>query len=136
MTFKEKIKELRNNNLFMQKTGIDILDIENGKATGEIKVEPWHLNVIGSVHGGIIFSLADTIAGSAASSHGNKMTTLDSNFYFLAPAIDVEKLIAKAEIIKRGRTITVVDVSVYSEKETLISKGTFSFYDLKEPLVK
>jgi len=105
-----------------------------GYAKGEISIADHHMNIIRSVHGGCTFSLADTVAGSAAVSHGELVTTVSANINYLSPAIGVKKLVAEAVEIKYGKNVSVYDVSISDENGKLIAKGTFSYYNLKTPV--
>ncbi len=82
------------------------------------------------MHGGCIFTLADTIGGSAALTHGVKVVTLDSTIHYLKPAIHTEKLIAEAREIKYGSTIAVYEVSITNAEGDLLSTVLLSFFIL------
>lgn len=128
--FKKLIKQRNADNRFMLLVGVTITEMSTGYAAGEIILSECHRNLIGSVHGGCIFTLADSVSGAAAVSHGNKATTLSSDFHYLNPALDCKKLIAKATEIKYGKTINVFEVKVTDEKDRLLAQGTFSYFIL------
>ena len=84
----QKIMNYRNgNNPFARHSGITITDMKNGYAKGEMEITEFHKNPIDSVHGGCLYTLADATGGAAAASHGKMLTTLNSSFEFLKPAI-------------------------------------------------
>lgn len=131
----ERLIQIRNeNNNYARYLGIRTLEIREGYAKGEMKVKVEHQNIIKSVHGGCIFSLADTVAGSAAASHGNFMTTLSGNINYLSPALKVDKITAEAREIKKGKNICVYEVEVRSETKELLAKGSFSYFNLGTPI--
>ena len=133
----KEIMEYRNrNNSFSKYLGIRTTEMEPGFARGEMPVKPEFENAVGSVHGGCIFTLADTIGGAAAASHGNRMTTVSSDFHYLSPAIGTSKLYAVAKEIKHGKTISVYDVEILDDREKLIAKGTFSYFNLGTPILE
>lgn len=128
----ENILKYRNeNNAFAKDVGIITKEIRPGYARGEISIEEKHGNVVGSLHGGVMFSLADTIGGAAAASRGMKMTTISSDFHFLSPGMGTEKLYAEAKEIKYGKKICVYDINVYDEEGKVLAKGTFSYFNLE-----
>lgn len=132
----KEIMDYRNqNNKFCGYLGIHTTEMETGFAKGEMPVNEHFENAVGSVHGGCIFSLADTIGGSAAASYGNKMTTISSDFHYLTAAMNTRKLFATAKEIKHGKTICVIDVEVFDDKEKRIAKGTFSYFNLGTPII-
>lgn len=131
----EKLRDYRNrNNPFAKLLNLVITEIRANYAVGEIRVSPDMLNPAGSVHGGCLFTLADSVGGSAASSCGMHITTVDANFHFLRAGLGTEKLIGKAREIKCGKTLMVYDVTVYDQSDTLLAEGIFTYMSLKKPL--
>lgn len=53
-----------------QVAGIELLDVSPGRAKVRMPVQERHKNSHGTVHGGVIFSLADTAFALASNSHG------------------------------------------------------------------
>lgn len=115
--------------------GIRTTEMKEGYARGEMPVRKEYTNAIGSIHGGCLFSLADTIGGAAAASHGIRITTVSGDFHYLSPGIGVKKLYAEAEEIKNGKRVSVCDVAVTGEDGTLLAKGTFTFFKMGVPLI-
>mgnify|MGYP000123330926 CR=1 FL=1 len=48
-------------NDFRKKIEMEITEARPGYAVGEIVLKPWHMNILGIVHGGVLYSLADTV---------------------------------------------------------------------------
>ena len=132
----QRYKEFRTkHNKFGHMMGYRIVDMKVGYAKVELPVRDEFYNPVGSVHGGVIFSLADTTSGTAAASHGIKMTTMNASFNFLAPAMNSKLLIGEATEKKHGKTVIVIDVNIFDENERLIASGTFTFFSLGVPLL-
>ena len=73
----------------------------------------------GFVHGGIIGMIADSACGYAAYSlmpADCSLVTVESQINILAPAVG-ERLVARGEVIRPGRTLTVARAEVYAEKD-------------------
>lgn len=133
----EEIRKFRNeNNEFAKYLGIVTTKIQPGYAIGEMPVQKHHQNAIESVHGGCLFALADTIGGAAAASRGDRMTTVSGSFHYLLPAIDCNVLIAAAQETKYGKKLAVYEVEISDEQERLIAKGTFTYFNLGELVIK
>lgn len=131
----QKIIDFRNNSQgFTMENGIKITKVREGYAEGEIEITGKHLNMSKGIHGGCIFSLADSVAGSAVWSRGNKATTSNSNISFLRPTFGVKKLTAKAKEVKYGKNLLVYDVDVEDEKGTLVAKATVTYFNLGKKL--
>lgn len=82
----------------------------------------------GQHHGGVIASLID-IAGDFALiwQLGHGVPTINFRTDYLRPAINTD-LIAKAQVRKIGRTVSVCDIEVLSEEGKLlaIGRGTYA----------
>jgi acyl-CoA thioesterase len=82
------------------------------------------------VHGGVLAALADTAAAwlvYPALEHGRDTTTIELKLNFLEPAtLAGGELVAIARLVRRGRTIAVVDVEI-EQGATKIAKGLFTY---------
>ena len=70
----------------------------------------------GYVHGGVIGMIADTACGYAAYSlmpAGSSLVTVEYKINILAPARGA--LVARGEVVKAGRSLTVARAEVYAE---------------------
>ncbi len=128
-----KIKELRKDNGFIKYMGIEYLECGPGRAAGRLRLDDKVKNPFGMAHGGCLFSLADTIAGTAAMTRGNYVTTLAASVEYLRPGQNTEFIYANAEEIKNGKTISVYDVYITDDNGKKLAKVTLSFYKL-EPI--
>lgn len=127
----EKLSELRNTG-FIHEIGMEVLEIREGYARELLRVHPTHVNPIGSVHGGVIFTLADTVGGTAAISRGRMVTTVSGNINYLNPAIDCEELIGEAREIKVGKKMGVYEVTITNETGKTIAVATMTYFYLGE----
>lgn len=126
----------RTTNRFANHLGLQTTEMKEGYATGELELSEAFLNSFGAVHGGVLFSIADTIGGSAAASYGTRMATLDASFHYLRPCEGVDRIFATATEIKHGKTVCVFDVEVTDGRGKVFAKGTFSYFNFDEPLIK
>lgn len=132
MTLEEIKAHFEQKNEFSSMIGIKILELSDGYCKGELPLQGMLYNTYGIVHGGCIFSLADTIGGVAALSHGNQVVTLDSNIQYLSPASQTDRLIAEAKEIKYGTKVAVYDVRITNAEGALIASSTFSYFVLAD----
>ncbi len=113
--------------------GMNVVEMGPGWVIGEMELEEKHMNPIGSVHGGIIFTFADSMGGTAACTRGNLVTTSNGSINFLNAAIGAKKLIAHAKEIKAGKTLMYYDVEITTETGKLIAKANMEYFNLKIP---
>lgn len=133
----EKLIKIRNaTNYFANMMDLRIVEIKKGYARTVIDpVTKTHLNPINSIHGGCLFTIGDVTAGSAASSYGVQVTTLNSTFNFLRPGLHTTKLIGEATKLKHGKNISVYTVEIKDQDDTVLAEGTFTFASLGKPIV-
>ena len=101
-----------------------------GHAEGKIEIEPHHLNPAGGLHGGLVFALMDTVGGFATVTLGVLPTTLSSTINYLRPTMGTKTLTAKADVIKHGRNVSVVQIDLYDDKDVLVASGVGNYCDL------
>lgn len=120
---------------FNKEIGMVVTEMKDGFARLELEIDyARHGNPIGSVHGGVIFALADSAGGIAAASKGSYVTTVTGNINYLNPAIQVKKLIATTREVKAGKNILVYDVTVTEENEKVIAECRMTYYSLHKPI--
>ena len=95
----------------------------------EVELRPESLNPLGMAHGGLVYSLCDVAAGVAVGQRARTFVTLSGSLSFLRPGKG-KKLRCEGRIIKPGRTVNVVETSVYDDSGTLTARGTFEIYIL------
>lgn len=116
--------------------GAKIVDGDIGYCKAEMDIQQIHMNPIGTVHGGCLYTLADTIGGYAAAVCGMPGPTLSGNMYFLNPTLGVKKLICEAKVVKNGKRIRVVDVVICAENGKEIARSLFEYMDVQKDLIK
>lgn len=119
----------RINNRFGNYVGITPVETREGYAKCELEVREEHLNPLNTVHGGCLYTLADTTGGTACATYGTITPTLSGEMHFLNAASEVRKLTAEANVIKCGRTVRIVDIRITDEGGRLIATATFSYFN-------
>ena len=130
---KETMEQLRtrlnSSSQFLQSNDMQVIEVREGYAKVEMTIDEQILNVHGFVHGGALFSLADTAAGAASFATGRDSVTLSSSINYIKP-VTGGKLIGIAQEISRGRTTGVYEVFIFNDSETLLSRATFTMFFL------
>lgn len=122
-----EIREFFANDRFATENGAVIEQVGENAATVSMNIDARHRNAAGIVMGGAIFTLAD-FAFAVASNH-NKLGTvsLSANITFLK-ASKGDKLTAKAECVRDGRTTCYYRVDITDNTGALIAELTTSGY--------
>ena len=116
---------------FSYESGVTITRVEPELARGVLAVNENSHNPHGQVHGGALYTLADTGAGCCACSKGGSCVTASSSMEFLRPAYGQE-IFCEATPKKMGKSLSVIQVTLTGDGRT-IATGTFSFFMLPAP---
>jgi uncharacterized protein (TIGR00369 family) len=120
--FAQRCRESFGRQKAMALIGARLASVEPGRA--EIAL-PWREDLTqqkGFVHGGIVGMIADTACGYAAFSlmpAGCSLVTVEYKMNILAPGRG--SLVARGEVVKAGRTLTVARAEVYAEDGTHVA---------------
>ena len=85
-------------------------------------------NIYGGMHGGCAYALADTIAGLAASTYGNYVTTIDGKMNYLEAVKDTGYVYGEAEVQRQGGRIGVYTVKLMDENQRVLVTADFTYY--------
>jgi acyl-CoA thioesterase len=131
MTSKEKAyaiaKQLMyDNDAFSQWLGIEILDLDAGRAVLQMTLRPEMTQGFGIAHGGISYSLADSALAFASNSHGRKSVSVETSISHLL-AVQVGDILTATTIEESlSNKIGVYNIKITNQEEKLIAlfKGT------------
>ncbi|MDD1678995.1 MAG: PaaI family thioesterase [Methanomicrobiales archaeon] len=66
--------------------GVELLSLSPDRTTVRMEIQDRHLNLFGTVHGGVIFSLADIAFGLAGNAEGISTVAIDATISYLKSA--------------------------------------------------
>jgi len=119
---------------FAQLMGLKLKKVDKGYSLVEMTTREEMENILGSTHGGAIFSLIDEAFETASNSHGTIAVALNMNVTFIAPPSPGAVLQAEAkEINLTSRTATYL-INVTEEGDRLIATCQALVYRKKEML--
>ena len=122
--FKDFINTCRDFNYLV---GTKVREARDGNSLLEIEMRPELCNRWGFPHGGVIFTLADTAAGVAAMSAGERRTvTVNAQMNYMRIGVPEGKMTARGKTVKAGKSLAFVDVEVFDAKNTLVAAGQFT----------
>lgn len=130
----DKIKEFfAENDLFARHNGIELLEMEEGRALVRMKIKPFHMNAANTVHGGAIFTLADFAFAAASNSHGRLAMGINTSVNFVKAAVkgtlhaeareqSLNSKLATYNVMvtdDEGSTVAIFQGMVYRKKEAV-----------------
>ncbi len=113
--FEEKIKDSFARQKFMNFIGGKVVKVEDGFCEIHLPFKEELTQQHGFFHAGVISTLADNAAGYAAFSKmdaNSSILTVEFKLNLMSPG-DGEMLIAKAKVLKSGKTLTICRADVF-----------------------
>jgi acyl-CoA thioesterase len=106
--------------------GLQVDEIGTGYCRLHYTVTRDMLNGFERIHGGILFSAADSAFAFACNSHGLITVALDVSITFTRPAREGDRLFVEAREVHLGNKTGLYDIRTTNEKGELVSlfKGT------------
>lgn len=119
----EKFKAYFNEHDFFSKNcGLKLVELGEGYAKVELTIDEKSKNFMGSMHGGLLYTMADVAAGTSMVFCGKQVVTLSAATDYIKAAYS-GKVIAEGRVIAHGKTIGRCEVEVRGEDGTLYSKS-------------
>ncbi|GAA0199861.1 PaaI family thioesterase [Haladaptatus pallidirubidus] len=107
---------------FADLLGVEVTVAEDGHAEGKIEMRDelsWNQDEL-MAHGGVTFTLADTVGGAAlVSLNDQPVPTIDMRIDYLSAGTG--DLHAEADVVRNGSDVGTVDVRVYDEDDEHIA---------------
>ncbi|HOD69547.1 MAG TPA: PaaI family thioesterase [Deltaproteobacteria bacterium] len=129
----EFLKRYFARDVFAQSCGIELVEASNGTATAVVRIEERHLNGIGIVHGGLLFTLADMAFAAAAHTRGHVSVSVSSTISYIKAGRG-KTLLAKAREIARNRRLATYAVDLVDETGEVIAAFQGLAYVKNDPL--
>ena len=106
----------------------------DGHSVIEMDATERHANPMGTLHGGVLCDLADFAMGVAYASalaEDESFTTLELKINYLKPVWNAH-LRAAAHVVRRGRTVGMVECDVTDQTGALIARASSTCLTLRE----
>ena len=117
----ELIAKVFERDQFARANGIRVVQVRPGFGRTEMTVEPRHLNSVGVLQGGALFTLADLAFAVASNSHGVVALACQADMTWFK-AVTSGKLTATAEEIARTRKLSTCVVRITDEAGELVAQ--------------
>jgi acyl-CoA thioesterase len=104
--------------------GIEIIEESPERAVTSLVVEQRHCNAHGIIHGGAVFTLADTAFGLAMNAGDEQFVAMEMHVRFLRPTMPGQRLVATATRLHWGRQTSFYRIEVVDEKNRHIASLT------------
>jgi len=121
---------------FTQHVGIELIEHAPGRSRWALDLQPVHTNTHGVVHGGVLFTLADTAMGSAlfgALQPGQICATINIKINYFKPVFG-GRVVCDSVVLNQGKNVAHLDASLFVD-DVLVARanGDFAIFMRKTP---
>lgn len=133
----EEVRQKAHNSGYFQLLGMRVEQAYDGKGVTHIHVDARLMHAQQIVHGGVIFTLADTAMSMALLSvlpPDTRFSTIEAKINYLLP-VRTGELTAEAHIVHRGRSVAVLEATIYNvngEERKAIAR-TLGTFNIQQP---
>ena len=115
--------------LAMHLAKIEIAEVKWGYAKLSMAADPKiHGNRYGAVHGGALFTLADTALGAVCYTIGAMVVTMSASINFIKNTMEKEMVTAEATLLHKGRSSVVCKVEIFNQAKELMVEVTGTMF--------
>jgi acyl-CoA thioesterase len=123
----EQILKKVKNDPYAQSLGIHLTKFEAGFAEAILEVQEHMVNTHGTVHGAIIYALADHAFSVACNSYGKTSLGLSTTIQFIQTAKAGDTIVARATEIKRNYRTGFYRVDILHEQNLIATMDAISY---------
>ena len=124
------VREFAVTSPYYKALGMELAEIDEGRALLRVVIQPAHLNADGILHGGVLPAIADGAMGNALRTlhgEGAQVLTAEVSLQFLRP-VSGGSLLAEGRLVKAGRRLCFAEVEIRDEKSgKCVARGSGVF---------
>ncbi len=125
------IYDLAAKDRFAQEMGLELIQASPGYAKVRLEIKEKHLNSLNSLHGAVIFALADFAFAMASNSHGTVAMAINAHISFIK-AVNQGVLFAEAREISISPKLATYSIPVTYEDGSRIADFQGMVYRKKD----
>lgn len=122
---------------FCDLIGLEFTELEPGFCRTELTVKESHLNPYGTLHGGVVYALADTAMGGALStllSERERCSTIEIKINYLRP-VQGGRLVCETRVLQKTKNIAFLESEVKDGENALVATASGTFM-IRAPYAK
>lgn len=119
---------------FHRWAGIELIRVDPGEVEIALRAEDHHLNLLGTLHGGMLAILADTAMGLAMRTRverGSNYVTAQLDLHYLASG-RTGRIVGIGRAVRHGGQMGYAEADVLGEGDRLLARGSASFILVRE----
>jgi acyl-CoA thioesterase len=123
----EEIYKQVKNDPYAQSLGIQLTKFEAGFAEAILEVQDHMVNAYGTVHGAVIYALADHAFSVACNAYGKTSVGLSTTIQFIEAAKPGHRIVARATEIRRNFRTGFYRIDIFHEQNLIATMEAVSY---------
>lgn len=123
----EQIYEQVKKDPYAQSLGIQLLKFEAGLAEAALEVQNHMVNAYGTLHGAVIYALADHTFSVACNAYGKTSVGLSTTIQFIEAAKPGDRIIARATEVRRNFRTGFYRIDIFHEQNLIATMDAVSY---------
>lgn len=123
----EEIYEKVKNDPYALSLGIQLTKFKAGFAEAYLEVQAHMVNAYGTVHGAVIYALADHAFSVACNAYGKTSMGLSTTIQFMESAKPGDKIVARATEVRRNFRTGFYRIEVFHEQNLIATMEAISY---------
>ncbi|RLZ08636.1 hydroxyphenylacetyl-CoA thioesterase PaaI [Faecalibacter macacae] len=124
------------NDKFSEWLGLEVLEVREGYAKLQAKIRPEMMNGVGSVHGGVTFSMADSAFAFSCNMYNNISVALDVHISFTKAGRDGDVFTIESQEVSTTKKTGIYDIKVTNQNNELIALFKGTCFRTGKPLIE
>lgn len=123
----EQIYNQVKNDPYAQSLGIKLTKFEAGFAEATLDVQSHMVNAYGTVHGAIMYALADHAFSVACNAYGKTSVGLSTTIQFMESAKPGDKIVARATEVRRNFRTGFYRIEIFHKEKLIATMEAVSY---------
>lgn len=133
-TYQEQAQKLLSQDAFSQWMGVEILEAKENYCLVSMPIKSDMINGLKTVHGGVIFALADSALAFSSNTKGDAAVALNCYINFMKAVRLGDVLTAESILLNETRKTGVYEISVKNQDNDLMASFRGTVYKIGKKL--
>lgn len=130
------LKAMLDHDKFSEWLGLEVLEVREGYAKLQAVIRPEMMNGVGSVHGGVTFSMADSAFAFSCNMYNNISVALDVHISFTKAGRAGDVFTIESQEVSSSKRTGIYDIKVTNQYNELIALFKGTCFRTGKPLIE
>ena len=136
METQKLLNRMLDHDKFSEWLGLEVIEVREGYAKLLAKIRPEMMNGVGSVHGGVTFSMADSAFAFSCNMYNNISVALDVHISFTKAGREGDVFTIESQEVSSTKRTGIYDIKVMNQNNELIALFKGTCFRTGKPLIE